>query len=116
MKVIYNKLVPVGDLVAMTVFPFIFVRKDRRGRYTSTVHRHEKTHALQQRELLLLPFLVLYGLEWIIKLPLCRFDRQRAYRSISFEQEAYATQNEIDYNMIRRNYAWRKYIFTLEKK
>lgn len=115
-RTIYNRLLPWGDFVALTVYPFIFVRKDQRGKYTSTAFRHEKTHALQQRELLLLPFLVLYGLEWIVKMPLCRFDRHRAYRSISFEQEAYATQREIDYNMIRSSYAWRKYVFTLKKK
>jgi hypothetical protein len=62
---------------------------------------------------LLVGFLIIYCLEWVIKLPFCRFNADRAYRSISFEQEAYEHQEEIYYNDVRRHFAWTKYLFTI---
>lgn len=98
----------------MTIWPFMFVRKDQKEKFTKRTERHETTHALQQMECMILPFFILYGLEWLIKLPFCKFDTDRAYTSISFEQEAYEHQSEALYNKERRHYAWIKKIFTIK--
>ena len=105
---------PFKCYTALTIYPFVFVRKDRAEKYTKKVERHETTHALQQAECLFLLFFLIYALEWIIKLPFCKFNRDRAYMSISFEQEAYEHQEEVYYNEVRRHYAWAKYLFTLK--
>ena len=63
---------------------------------TDTDLNHEAIHTAQMRELLYVPFYVLYVLEWLCLLP--RYPkRHEAYRHISFEREAYAHQAEPDY-------------------
>ena len=124
MKKVYCKHFPKKVYTALTMFPLVFVRKDRAEKYTKKVERHEMTHALQQIEMLvvgvvLIPiplFFELYFAEWLIKIPFCRFDTDRAYMSISTEQEAYEHQEEVYYNEVRRHYAWAKYVFTLTPK
>ena len=116
LKKIYTAHFPKKGFKALTIFPFVFVRKDMRDKYVDATERHEKTHALQQIEMLWLLFFVWYGLEYIIKIVICKFDSDRAYFSISFEQEAYAGQNKFSYNDTRKHYAWIKYLFTLKQK
>lgn len=113
MKKIYCKHFPQKGFKAITVWPFVFVREDCKRVFVDKDERHETTHALQQIECLFLLFLLVYGLEWIIKLPFCKFDREKAYYSVSFEQEAYEHQAEIGYNNVRKHYAWLRYVFTL---
>lgn len=114
MEIIYDKNIPLKGFKAMTIWPFIFVRSDMKGYFTKKDERHETTHALQQIESLFLLFLLLYAVEWLVKLPICRFDGNRAYMSISFEQEAYEHQDEVGYNNVRRHYAWLRYLFTIK--
>ena len=116
LKKIYTAHFPVKGFRALTVWPCVFVRKDCANRFTERDERHETTHALQQAELLILPFIILYVLEWLLKLPFCKFNMDRAYMSISFEQEAYDHQAEVYYNEVRWHYAWTRYIFTLTPK
>lgn len=113
-KVVYNKYIPFEGFVAMTLWPWIFVRDENSAKFTPTTKRHEMTHAYQQIECLLVLFLLIYCLEFIIKWPLCQFDSNCAYRSISFEQEAYDHEEEIYYNDVRRHFAWLKYVFTIK--
>ena len=112
-KVIYNKHIPLKGFVALTLWPWIIVRESERSKFTPRVERHEETHARQQIECLFVMFIIIYCLEWVVKLPFCKFDSNRAYMSISFEQEAYDHQDEIGYNGVRRHYAWLRYLFTL---
>lgn len=72
------------------------------------VINHERIHTAQMRELLWLPFYLLYFLEWVARLAVCR-DFDRAYRSISFEREAYAHDSDYGYLHSRRHFAqWRR--------
>ena len=114
LKVVYNKYIPLKGFVALTLWPWIFVREDKSAKFTPMMKRHEATHAHQQVECLLVGFLLIYCLEWIIKDVLCGFDSDRSYRSISFEQEAYEHQEEIYYNDVRRHFAWLRYLFTIK--
>lgn len=116
LKKVYTKHFPKKGYTALTLWPFVFVRSDMKKKFTKKVERHETTHALQQIECLWIFFLIIYGLEYIIKLPFCRFDTERAYSSVSFEQEAYLWQDDKKYNEIRPHYEWRYYIFTLTPK
>lgn len=134
LKKIYNKLIPVKGFIALTICPYIFVRNDET--LTKKGERHETTHAMQQIEMTvvgvimamilfaldcgwysLIPvglFIEWYCIEWLIKLPFCKFNTNRAYLSISQEQEAYEHQDEIFYNDVRKHFAWLRYVFTLK--
>lgn len=112
LKQIYTKHFPMKGFKALTILPFVFVRRD--CRLSVTDMRHETTHALQQLETLWLLFFVIYGLEFIIKYLICKFDSDRAYMSVSFEQEAYNHQDCFFYNKARGHFAWIQYIFTIK--
>lgn len=83
------------------------------ARDTSWIDRyvvnHERIHTAQQRELLFVPFYVVYVLEWLVRLVQHR-DRHKAYMSISFEREAYAHGGDLTYLSRRRRYAWVGYL------
>jgi len=130
MIIIRNNLIPFPGYKAITLWPFVFVRKN--AWYSNDTDRHERIHGRQQLEMLLigmvlaafgcgwwsllaLPvFYLWYGLEYIIRLCITR-DHDRAYRSISFEQEAYAHERDADYLKHRRLYAWLRYVFKKSK-
>ena len=111
-----NKYLPFKRFISMAFCPWIFIREDKKRKYTPTVNRHEMTHILQQIETLWVLFFIVYGLEWLIKLFFCKFNTTKAYRSISFEQEANVNQGNVNYNKERKHYAWVKYIFALYNK
>lgn len=73
------------------------------------VINHERIHTTQQRELLFLPFYILYGIEWLIRLIQYR-NRDKAYMNISFEREAYANDRNLSYLSNRRIFAWLHYM------
>lgn len=110
MKVIINKLIPIKGYVAMTTWPFIFARKE----LNKYVLNHEEIHGEQQKELLIVFFLLLYCLEYIIKLCIT-LNHDKAYKSISFEQEANRYEHDLNYISTRRHYTWFKYIFKIWK-
>lgn len=71
------------------------------------VVNHERIHSAQQRELLWIPFYLIYVLEWVARVFICR-DRMKAYMSMSFEREAYTHGRDLGYLNNRRHYAqWR---------
>ena len=50
MEVVFRKHFPFKGFTALTMWPVIFVRADRKEKFTDKVLRHETTHALQQIE------------------------------------------------------------------
>lgn len=110
MKIKVNSLIPFKGYKALTILKWIFVRPD--SIMWQRDYTHEAIHNRQQREITLVLFLLIYVLEYIIKL-LCTFNHRRAYRSISFEQEAYANEGNIAWPDSRIRYNWKRYIFTL---
>lgn len=129
MKVIIvkNSLFPFPGYIAMTVWPFIFVRKKAAARYGAAADNHERIHAAQQVEMLVagiflglaaflsglgfwalafLPvFFLWYAVEWA-----CRFiqyrDTKKAYRNIAFEREAYRNEGDTEYLHQRKLFSW----------
>lgn len=88
---------------AMALYPFILV--NRRNRCTQRLLLHERIHLAQQRELLVLPFYVWYALEYGYNLLVYR-DREKAYRNISFEREAYYGERFRNYLHERKPFAF----------
>lgn len=99
-------LVPKG-FSGITLFPFVFFR-ERRFRDDAVFVNHERIHLRQQIELLILPFFVWYGLEFIVRLMILR-NVDLAYRSISFEREAY--ENEKDLSYLKERSFWNFFKF-----
>lgn len=70
---------------------------------------HERIHTAQQKELLYIPFYVLYGLEWLVRL-IQYHNSYKAYKNISFEREAYSKGYDLKYLQNRKLYAWLKFL------
>ena len=115
MKVVRNNVIPFKGFVAINLFGVVFIRNDREfaseEEYQTTL-RHEAIHTKQMQELLYLPFYLLYFLEWLVRWAVYK-DATRAYLNISFEREAYANQDKLDYNKGRKRYAFLRYIKNL---
>lgn len=92
MIVVKNNIIPVKPYDAMTLWPFIFVRKD--AKVTEQLLNHERIHGRQQLELLIVPFLLWYVVEFVIR---TLFGKGNAYRNICFEREAYENENDMGY-------------------
>ncbi len=76
---------------------------------------HERIHHRQQLELLILPFYILYLLNYIRN----RFifpDHHTAYLNIIFEREAYANDMNLEYLKERKRFAFRFYIRKYRKR
>lgn len=73
------------------------------------VINHERIHTAQMRELLFVPFYILYVTEWIVRLVQYR-NRHKAYMNISFEREAYANDRNLGYLKNRPPFSWRHYM------
>lgn len=110
MKVIKNRFIPVKGFKAMFFFGILFVRSDNRKPLSYVDLNHENIHAKQCKEMLGVFFYLWYITEYLIRLPLCDFDTHDAYRSISFEQEAYGNEEDMEYLKERKHYAWFHYI------
>jgi hypothetical protein len=104
-KVIMNNIIPPKSFLACTIWPFIFCRRKLHDMDLN----HEIIHAEQQEEMLILPFFIWYGIEWLIRLIIYR-NTFEAYRNISFEQEAYLNQHQAWYTSERCHFAWIKYL------
>lgn len=101
MILISKYIVPRG-YVGITIFPFMFLKTKALKRNTVLIN-HEKIHLQQQLELLIIPFFILYGFEFLIRLFQYR-NWKLAYRNISFEREAY--QNELNLDFLKRRRIW----------
>ncbi|MBS3914227.1 MAG: hypothetical protein KG003_06985 [Bacteroidetes bacterium] len=91
----------------MAVWPFIISGKTR-IELGEDVIRHEKIHFRQQLELLIVFFYVWYFMEYFIRLILFK-DKNKAYKSIVFEQEAYRFETRKDYLKNRKWFHWVKF-------
>lgn len=103
MKIIRNNIIPVKGFSAMNLFGVIFARKN--ARLTKVTMNHEAIHTAQMKELLYIPFYIIYVIEYIYRLFTNSFDLNKAYRSISFEQEAYSNQKNMSYLSTRKKFS-----------
>lgn len=106
MRIIYNKIIPFGSkFTAINLFGIIFAKRECDGMTLN----HEKIHTAQMKELCYVLFYLLYVIEWIARLVIYG-NHMKAYRRISFEMEAYTNQNDREYLMKRKHFAFLRYI------
>lgn len=92
---------------AVTLFPFIILRQ-KELKNNPVLLNHERIHLKQQLELLVIGFYLWYVLEflvWIVKYK----NWNKAYRTISFEQEAYTNESCLTYLKDRPLFAFLKF-------
>lgn len=92
----------------MAIYPFILV-SNKTAVGDQTLIYHEKIHLRQQTELLIIPFYILYLLNYLINLAVYRKHRQ-AYLNIAFEREAYYNEANSTYLRNRKWFSWYKYL------
>lgn len=93
------------NVYAITLYPFIIAKE----RLSITIYNHEKIHLVQQRELWIVGFYLLYVWYWL-KARFRGLSNDDAYRFIPFEKEAYKHQNNLKYLNTRKKHAWRDFI------
>lgn len=128
LKLKYSKIIPFPGFYAITIFNSLYRNvKYRNRRLSKETYNHESIHLEQEldfvggcEKLYILGgciFYILYFIEWLIKLIISGFTlgKVKAYRSISFEQEAFNNDGNFNYLRNRKRFAWVKYIFKLVK-
>jgi len=111
--VIENSRIPqmlswVIDIGAITLYPFIIFR----GTAEERVINHERIHIAQQKELLVIPFYILYGWFWLVNRIIHRDSGPQAYYNIPFEVEAYHNDADFTYIESRPRNAWKEYFIS----
>jgi len=104
--IIYNDKLLFKNVEGITLFPFIILKEKYKGN-SEEILKHEFIHIKQQIEMLVIPFFIIYLLEWFVKL--FKYGG-KAYNNISFEREAYANEDVTNYTKIRKFWAWTKYL------
>lgn len=95
--IVSKYLIPKG-FNGFVIFPFVFIKYEKNKNDLILIN-HEKIHLRQQLELLIIPFFIWYGIEFLVGLIQYR-NWKIAYKNISFEREAY--QNEKNLNYLRQ--------------
>ncbi len=100
--------VPFLNVKGMALFPFVLLR-DKKGLQDPILINHERIHLQQQLELLIVPFYLVYLVNYLYQL-ISTFDHQAAYRNIIFEQEAYDHEKELNYLRKRKRFGFLDYL------
>jgi hypothetical protein len=104
---VFKYLTPKG-FRGLTLYPFVFL-KYKSDKENAVLLNHERIHIRQQIELLVVPFLVWYIVEYFVRLIQFR-DRNLAYRNISFEREAYQYEKNLTYLKQKSFWSFVKYL------
>lgn len=105
MKIIINNILPPKGFKCINLFGILFCRRQ----LNKIDINHETIHTKQGRELLWIGFYLWYVIEYLIRL-IIYGDTWMAYKSISFEREAYYNQSDLSYLNRRKHYSWFKFI------
>jgi hypothetical protein len=95
-----------GRYYGITIFPFIFLKRDQRGNERSLTH--ERIHLRQQIECLIIFYPVFYFANYFYNRISLKHDA--AYRAICFEREAYYNDGNSYYLGSRMLYSWVNYL------
>ena len=107
MKIIKSGWFPFGGYGTINLFEMLITRGPLP--LPGRTLRHEGIHTAQMREMLYIFFYIWYGLEYLA-IRLFHRTQNGTYRDVSFEEEAYAHEDDPDYLASRRPYAWFRYI------
>lgn len=105
--IVSKYLIPKG-FKAFTVLPFVFL-KGKELKQDKVLLNHERIHLRQQLELLIIPFFIWYGIEFLVRYFKCR-NWNTAYRTISFEKEAYENEKDLIYLNKKSMFAFLKFM------
>lgn len=106
--IIVNKIIPFGSYTTINIFG-IFFTKHKKGILTNRTVNHELIHTAQMKELGYIGFYLWYGIEYLF-IRLFHKKQGDAYADVSFEEEAYYNQNDLNYLKTRKHYSWFKYL------
>lgn len=107
MKIKYSKIIPFKGFYAINLFGTYFIREEYKDKPISKrILNHEAIHTAQMKEMGYIFFYIWYFIEWFIRLFI---NRSHAYYRLSFEQEAYDNEKNLDYLTNRKHYTWFKY-------
>lgn len=107
MKIKYSRIIPFPGFFAINLFGTYFIRKEYEGYgIPQSTLNHEAIHTAQMKEMGYIFFYIWYFIEWLIRLVI---NGMHAYRMLSFEQEAYDNEKNLDYLNNRKRYSWFKY-------
>ena len=102
-----EKISLLMPIAAISLFPFIILKKKHES--NKRLINHESIHFQQALELGVLPFYLIYVIEYLIKIIIYK-DIDKAYFNISFEKEAYNNDDNLNYLTNRKRYNWIKLI------
>lgn len=88
-------IVPKG-FTGITLFPFLILKLNGLL-INNAIINHERTLLRQQIELLVIPFYLIHGFEFLIRLVQYK-NWSLVYKNISFEREAYQNEKVLNYN------------------
>lgn len=89
----------------ITLFPFIFISSKLSINRKPVLINHEKIHIRQQIELLVIPFYLIYFLNYLINLIIFK-EHNKAYKNIIFEKEAFIKESDLNYLSKRKYYSF----------
>lgn len=99
MKIIINNILPPKGFKCINLFGVLFCR----SQLNEIDLNHEAIHTKQMQEMLYVFFYLWYVIEWLIRLFIYR-DSWVAYKTISFEREAYGNQSDLTYLNRRKHF------------
>ena len=105
--IVFKYLVPKG-FRGFTFFPFVFLSEEK-DKSNDSLLNHERIHIRQQLELLVIPFFLWYGIEFLVRMIQYK-NRREAYYNISFERESYVNEKDLDYLKQRSFWGFMKYV------
>jgi hypothetical protein len=98
-------VVPFLHVSGMALYPFVLVKRADM-KLDKVLVNHERIHLVQQLELLIIPFYLLYLGNYLVNRAKGQ-DHHTAYMHIIFEQEAYRQEANLNYLEKRKFWAWR---------
>ena len=108
MKVIGSSFLPFKGFTAINLFGIVFARRDCLP-LSKRILNHERIHSLQIRELLFVGFYIWYIFEWLVRSLYLR-NFKKAYKAISFENEAFENDGDMNYLNCRKKFSFLNYM------
>lgn len=105
MITIKNKWFPFGKYIAINICGILFTKRE----LDEVMINHESIHTKQMLEMLIIGFYLWYVIEYVI-IRVFHKTQHSAYKDISFEEEAYDNQHDLNYIKTRKYYSWFKYV------
>ena len=107
MKIIVNKIIPFGNYETINLFGVLFTKS--KELLSDKAINHESIHTAQMKEMLFIFFYFWYAIEYVL-IRLFHKKQNAAYHDVSFEEEAYNNDKNLNYLNERKPYAWFKFI------